>query len=89
MRLIDADELLKHRGNCYDEDGHLLYAVGTGHIIKAPTIEAMPVVYGRWTTHRTLEHDGEWYCSVCGTSPLVYESTPYCPFCGAKMREEI
>lgn len=37
-RLIDADALLKHKGNCYDADGHLLYAVGTGNILCAPTI---------------------------------------------------
>ena len=37
-RLIDADELMKHKGNCYDADGHLLYAVGTGSIMCAPTI---------------------------------------------------
>ena len=37
-RLIDADALMKHKGNCYDADGHLLYAVGTGSIMCAPTI---------------------------------------------------
>ena len=44
MRLIDADELLKHKGNCYDENGHLLYGVGTGTILKMPTVDAVPVV---------------------------------------------
>ena len=42
MRLIDADELMKHKGNCYDEEGHLLYAVGTGTIMRMPTIDAVP-----------------------------------------------
>ncbi len=37
-RLIDADALMMHKGNCYDADGHLLYAVGTGNIMCAPTI---------------------------------------------------
>ena len=37
-RLIDADALLKQKGDCYDHDGHLLYAVGTGNILYAPTI---------------------------------------------------
>ena len=37
-RLIDADELLKHKGDAYDSRGHLLYAVGTGSIVTAPTI---------------------------------------------------
>ena len=37
-RLIDADELLKRKGDCYDHEGHLLYAVGTGDIMLAPTV---------------------------------------------------
>ena len=44
MRLIDADALLNYAGNCYDEDGHLLYAVGTGTIMRMPTIDAVQVV---------------------------------------------
>lgn len=40
---------------------------------------------GRWTTERTMEHDGEWYCSVCGYEPTVYEASNYCPNCGARM----
>ena len=37
-RLIDADALLTHKGDCYDAQGYLLYAVGTGNIMCAPTI---------------------------------------------------
>lgn len=40
---------------------------------------------GRWTTHRTQEHDGEWYCDQCGYEPTIFEATPYCPNCGAMM----
>ena len=40
---------------------------------------------GHWTTERTLEHDGEWYCDKCGYEPLVFLNTPFCPMCGAKM----
>ena len=42
--LIDRQELLKHKGNCYDEEGHLLYAVGTGTILLMPTVDAVRVV---------------------------------------------
>jgi hypothetical protein len=42
--LIDRQELLKHKGNCYDEEGHLLYAVGTGTILLMPTVDAVEVV---------------------------------------------
>lgn len=37
-RLIDADKLLKRKGDAYDSKGHLLYAVGTGSIVNAPTV---------------------------------------------------
>ena len=40
---------------------------------------------GQWITHRTQEHDGEWYCDQCGYEPTVFEATPYCPNCGAMM----
>ena len=36
--LIDRDALMRHKGDCYDAYGHLLYAVGTGNILRAPTI---------------------------------------------------
>lgn len=41
---------------------------------------------GHWTTHRTLQHDGEWYCDKCDYEPTVFENTPFCPNCGASMR---
>ena len=41
--------------------------------------------HGQWTTHRTQQHHGEWYCDQCGYEPTVFEATPYCPNCGAIM----
>jgi len=43
MRLVDADALLKRKGCVYDSEGHVLFAVGTGDIVHAPTIDAIPV----------------------------------------------
>lgn len=41
---------------------------------------------GKWTTERTQEHDGEWYCSECGYEPIVMsDDMKYCPGCGRKM----
>ena len=51
----------------------------------APAVDAEPVKRGRWTTHRTMQHDGEWYCDQCDYEPIVFENTLYCPNCGAKM----
>ena len=61
-------------------------------VAEMPTIDAVPVVHGEWTTKRTWEHDGELYCSVCGKSVDAYNDIRwadkmynYCPNCGAKM----
>lgn len=87
MRLIDADALVKEAGKLWEEmpDGEELSKELMKAINHAPTVDAVPVVPGQWTTARTLDHDGEWYCSVCGYEPTVFENTPYCPNCGAKM----
>lgn len=79
MKLIDADVLLKYAGNCYDEDDHLLYAVGTGTIMRMPTIDAVRVVRckdckNRWPDldegkmiclleRSRRADDDEWFCA--------------------------
>ena len=51
---------------------------------KAPTVDAVPVVHGRW-----IENEGLPYCtcSVCGGNYWfgLYETLKYCPECGARM----
>ena len=97
MRLIDADklseqyeasmgELLKST-NCKNISLEALSLLcGAKIIANAPTIDAEPVVHGKWTTKRTQKHDGEWYCTVCDYEPIVMsDDMKYCPGCGAKM----
>ena len=36
--LIDRDVLMTHKGSAYDIDGHELYAVGTGTILRMPAV---------------------------------------------------
>ena len=55
-------------------------------IIKLPTIDAVPVVHGRWIT---TEYDSV-KCSICGSNEDVWwadTGTNFCPNCGAKMDE--
>lgn len=60
-------------------------------IDDAPTIDAVPVVHGRWETY--TDFDEEWEemdfskCSICGN--LHYDEYRYCPSCGAKMDLEV
>ena len=96
MRLIDADELLeKHTCDVYGayDDSCMVQAVFVPYIKGAPTIEAAPVVHGRWIP---IEYDGYadgypvwdlWECSECREEHSGDEDTltPYCPNCGAKM----
>lgn len=53
-------------------------------LLKAQEVSDTNV--GKWTTERTQEHDGEWYCSKCGYEPVVMsDDMKYCPGCGRKM----
>lgn len=81
MRLIDADELLKHEVEA-DRMGAML-VVGKGHILSAPTINAVRVVHGCWE----FVNDYESMCTACGELSLVdHTSEPkFCLNCGAKM----
>jgi DNA-directed RNA polymerase subunit RPC12/RpoP len=93
MRLIDADELIKstqHAG-----------FIRRSEIEAAPTVDAEPVVHGRWVKvhgYCTPGGDPVWACSECGKGVHVYgiEHGTYgadiaddqwvsCPNCGAKM----
>ena len=82
MRLIDADALIEEaltEGAC----GY----VDTKQIADAPTVDAVPVQYGRWECGKP--------CPVCGEDRFkgldadiwADWEPPYCPNCGAKMNE--
>jgi hypothetical protein len=71
-----------------------------GHVGKAPTIEAKPVVHGEWQQDYRIEKiqyscgDVETFklpygyrCSICSRRIKVKEN--FCPNCGADMRERI
>ena len=88
MRLIDVDDL--GVGRCSKDVLPAAYCAGwnglLGLIEKAPTVDAVPVVYGRWA------HLGgdEWCCSACGfviTTEGSWDkpTKKYCEDCGAKM----
>lgn len=58
-----------------------------------PAADVRPVERGKWTDHRTIEHDGNWYCSACGKEITIYmgpdrpDRYRFCPNCGACMEE--
>ena len=86
-RLIDANALRKkaiwgkiRQGTVYESDAKL---VTVGAIDTAPTVDAVEVVHGRWTTRTVANWLYEEVCSVCGFCGC--EEFNYCPNCGAKM----
>lgn len=56
------------------------------YISSAPTIDAVPVVYGRWGTGRFNLETGNYeeQCTRCRNFSKEY-GKPYCPNCGARM----
>jgi hypothetical protein len=86
-RLIDADakELLNRININFS--GVTRFVVKS--ILKdAPTIDAVPVVHGRWKSGGILNE-----CQVCGeiyslNGGNVWKPWNYCPNCGAKMDGE-
>ena len=86
MRLIDADALNVRDIFCsYDTVTDLIdVEVWIDH---APTIDAVPVVHGkwRWTERGDCDYEQYWVCSSCGQQQYI--ETNFCPDCGADMRE--
>lgn len=80
-RLIDADNV--NWGTC----PVIGYAMKEW-LAEQPTIEAEPVMHGRWIEEIEFGCDGSpngchFRCSIC--NEIEYETTPYCPNCGARM----
>lgn len=91
MRLIDAEELERLFNAQIEQGATDAFDAFDDALQDALTIDAVPVVHGRW-----IERDDDWFatyydCSVCGESWVPIDGTPeqnnvkYCPSCGAKM----
>lgn len=80
MRLIDADALLNYAGNCYDEDDHLLYAVGTGTIMRMPTIDAVQVVRCKDCAWGRPDGDYESVWLWCRRVHGLTRKNDFCPY---------
>lgn len=50
---------------------------------KAPTIEAEPVVHGKWKKEKLIGCEPYYLCSVC--RKLHHQDYNFCNNCGAKM----
>lgn len=96
MRLIDADAMMEFITQLAETPAEeAIASVCRGAALSMPTIDAVPVVYGRWdnvpnTYMAAVSKDGSYSgnattCSVCHeVNPNAYK-TNFCPNCGAKM----
>lgn len=91
MELIDRqalllqNELAKNRSPVFRSYAKVL-------IDNAPTVDAAPVVHGRWTSHdiiaKSAGYGVRYYRHAeCNVNPcrLVEAMFDFCPFCGDKM----
>lgn len=87
MRLIDADALkaliIRRRKEAKTLTGIDMVMV----IDDAPTVEAAPVVHGRWIKGGYACGENEYKCSACGETEwrTGCKRMKYCMYCGAKM----
>ena len=84
-RYIDADELLKYKGQAYDENGVGLYAVGTGDILRMPTADVREVVHCsqcRWSRIKEMPFDRKFtICDMLGiVNGQIYPEDFFCGF---------
>ena len=88
MRLIDADALLRNSDvfTVHTKEYGSIEVIPVDAVGDAPTVDAVPVVHGRW------EHLGgdEWCCTVCGEvitteGSWVKPDKKYCYECGSQM----
>ena len=84
MRIIDADQAKELAEICV---GDIFLQTAVKVLLdKTPTVDAVPVVHGRYV--RVIDDDitDHYECSVChGYIPYDFTYFLYCPHCGAKM----
>lgn len=85
VRLIDANALMKNIGKMPQLRG-ITYGRMKKAVEETPTIDAVPVVHGRWkNVISDAIHPQEGECSVCKRYYRLAKCYDYCPNCGAKM----
>lgn len=89
-RYINADDIPYVTDETYLHEFDYAYRYA---IDALPTVDAVPVVHGRWIDeHYYSEHKSEhvYRCSECGWHMIAYpdELFHYCPICCARMDAE-
>ena len=84
-RLIDADALWAEAME-YADTGIEFDGEGVANFIaNAPTVDAVPMVHGRWNRVKFFVNATLHHCSICDHAEI--KKYNYCPNCGADMRD--
>ena len=88
MRLINANllsESIWDNVSAIYEDARCAKEDCLAEIEAAPTVDAVPVVYGKWESNS--DRLDTLICSICKFGFDMWKHDPhnYCPNCGAKM----
>lgn len=93
MRLIDADQIEQKMQNLVQSYrgtlGGPIYATALEWVQKAPTIDAAPVVHGRWKYYHKQNIAVCTNCSFERDLDANFGKAISCPNCGAKMDLEV
>lgn len=89
-RMINTDAAYAVLTDYYHHTTDTQHAALREALGRVESVDAEPVVHGRWVTDGMMMDCGEYLmtrCTACGT-PFEYGyDMPYCPQCGAKMDE--
>jgi len=101
MRTIDADTLKRKVQRLATETWKMQVKASAETILNqfidyidhAPTVDAVPVVHGRWQYHINANNEvntKDAYCSRCGfyvdvTTTFNFNKYLHCPNCGTRM----
>lgn len=83
---ISREAVLAQKGDCYDKDGHLLYAVGTGNILRIPAADVVEVV--RCYECKFWEHRPDRHYDLCAYLPGAKLSRTPEDFCSRGERKD-
>ena len=98
--IAEVEEYLQELDSCISEpdlklDGYKNgLQVAINELKGLPSVDAVPVVHGRWVEIDEGDGDYTYDCSLCGFKWFLVDGTPlengmkYCPHCGAKMDGE-
>lgn len=94
--LIDRTELLSNADvfTVHTKEYGSIEVIPVDAVGDAPTVDAVPVVHGRWIKrwcdNNMIGHEFE-ECSECGCSMIdtnQFWDSEYCPHCGAFMEDK-